>query len=84
MKSLKEIVEEKIKKDIPDSSIEIIDNTHLHKHHKSFNKSKTHLKIVIQSNFLKDLKRIDSHKRITNILKDEIKNKIHSLEIKIK
>ena len=84
MKSLKEIVEEKIKKDIPDSSIEIIDNTHLHKHHKSFNKSKTHLKIVIQSNFLKDLKRIVSHKGITNILKDEIKNKIHSLEIKIK
>ena len=84
MKSLIDIVEEKIKKDIPDSNIEIIDNTHLHKHHKSFNKSKTHLKIVIQSNFLKDLKRIDSHKRITNILKDEIKNKIHSLEIKIK
>ena len=84
MKSLIEIVEEKIKKDIPDSNIEIIDNTHLHRHHKSFNKSKTHLKIIIQSNTLKDLNRIDSHKRITSILKDEIETKIHSLEIKIK
>ena len=33
MKSLIDIVKEKIKKNIPDSNIEIIDNTHLHKHH---------------------------------------------------
>ena len=84
MKSLIEIVKEKILKNIPNSDIEIIDNTHLHKHHKSFNKSKTHLKIIIKSNFLKNLNRIHSHKKITNILKDEIENKIHSLEIKIK
>ena len=84
MKSLIEIVKEKIIKDIPDCNIDIIDNTHLHKHHKSFNKSKTHLKIIIQSNTLKDLKRIDSHKRITSILEEEIETKIHSLEIKIK
>ena len=32
---------------IKDSYIDIIDNTHLHKHHKSFNKSKIHLKIII-------------------------------------
>ena len=51
MKSLIDIVKEKIIKNIPDCNIEIIDNTHLHKHHKSFNKSKTHLKIIIQSEF---------------------------------
>ncbi len=84
MKSLIEIVKEKILKNIPNSDIEIIDNTHLHKHHKSFNESKTHLKIIIKSDFLKNLTRIDSHKRITNILKEEIETKIHSLEIKIK
>ena len=84
MKSLIDVVKEKIKKVIPDSNIEIIDNTHLHKHHKSFNKSKTHLKIIIESESLKVLNRIDSHKKIISILKDEIKNNIHSLEIKIK
>ena len=84
MKSLIDIVEEKIKNDIPDSYIEIIDNTHLHKHHKSFNKSKTHLKIIIQSDILRNLNRIDSHKKIISILRDEIQTKIHSLEIKIK
>ena len=83
MKSLIEIVKEKIIKNIPDCNIDFIDNTHLHKHHKSFNKSKTHLKIIIQSEVLKKLNRIDSHKKITGILKDEIETKIHSLEIKI-
>ena len=84
MKSLIDIVKEKIKKNIPDSNIEIIDNTHLHEHHKSFNKSKTHLKIIIQSDTLRNLNRIVSHKKITSILRDEIQTKIHSLEIKIK
>ena len=84
MKSLIEVVKEKIGNSISDGKLEVVDNTHLHKHHKSFNKSKVHLKIIIESNTLRRLNRIDSHKKITNILKDEIKNDIHSLEIKIK
>ena len=40
--------------------------------------------ILDEINTLKDLKRIDSHKRITSILEEEIETKIHSLEIKIK
>ena len=53
-------------------------------HIKEFNKSKTHLKIIIQSDTLRNLNRIVSHKKITSILRDEIQTKIHSLEIKIK
>ncbi len=83
MKSLIEIVKEKIIKNIPDCNIDIIDNTHLHKHHKSFNKSKTHLKIIIQSEVLKKLNPNRFTQKITGILKDEIETKIHSLEIKI-
>ncbi len=84
MKSLIEIVKEKILTNIKVSKIEIVDKTHLHKHHKSFNKSKIHLKIIIESAYLKSLTRIEAHKKITNILKDEIRNHIHSLEIIIK
>ncbi len=84
MKSLIEIVKEKIENKIIDGKVEIVDNTHLHKHHKSFNKSKVHLKITIESVSLKSLNRIISHKKIINILKDEINKDIHSLEIKIK
>ena len=83
MKSFIENIKEKITKNIELHKIEIIDNTHIHRRHKSFNKSKLHLKIIIESDFLKSLEKIDAHKKITNLLKDEIKTKIHSLEIKI-
>jgi len=83
MKSFIETIKEKITKNIQVNKIEIIDNSHLHKRHKSFNKSKLHLKIIIESEFLKSFSRVDSHKKITNLLKDEIEKKIHSLEIKI-
>tara|TARA_Y200000002_G_C22335471_1_gene518570 strand:- start:118 stop:372 length:255 start_codon:yes stop_codon:yes gene_type:complete len=84
MKSLIEVVKEKITNNISDGKLEVVDNTHLHKHHKSFNKSKAHLKIIIESDTLRRLSPIESHKKITNILKNEIKNDIHSIEIKIK
>ena len=83
MKSFIETIKEKIINNIQVNKIEIIDNSHLHKRHKSFNKSKLHLKIIIESEFLKSFSRVDSHKKITNLLKDEIEKKIHSLEIKI-
>jgi len=83
MKSFIETIREKIVNNIKVNKIEIIDNTHVHKRHKSFNKSKLHLKIIIESDFLKSFNKIDSHRKITNLLKDEIEKKIHSLEIKI-
>ena len=83
MKSFIEIIKEKILNNMQVNKIEIIDNTHRHRHHKSFNKSKVHLKIIIESDDLKSLNRLDAHKKITNLLKNEIETKIHSLEIKI-
>ena len=83
MKSFIENIKKKIINNIEVNKIEIIDNTHIHKKHKSFNKSKLHLKIIIESDFLKSLEKIDAHKKITNLLKEEIETKIHSLEIKI-
>jgi len=83
MKSFIETIKEKIVNNIKVNKIEIIDNTHIHKRHKSFNKSKLHLKIIIESDFLKSFSKLDSHKKIIDLLKDEIETKIHSLEIKI-
>ena len=83
MKSFIETIREKIVNNIKVNKIEIIDNTHIHKRHKSFNKSKLHLKIIIESDSLKSFSKIDSHKKIINLLKHEIETKIHSLEIKI-
>ena len=63
--------------------ITLIDNSSLHAKHKSFDPNKFHLKIIIKSEKLKRMSKIDAHKEIFSILKDEMKTKIHALEIEI-
>tara|TARA_Y100000816_G_C25933599_1_gene486892 strand:+ start:144 stop:398 length:255 start_codon:yes stop_codon:yes gene_type:complete len=84
MENFFESIKKKIKKNIQDSKIEIIDNTDKHVNHKSFQKNKLHLSLIIVSNELKVLNKIDAHKKIMGILSEELKSKIHALEIKIK
>ena len=77
-------IKEKIKKKINPENIILIDNSSLHTKHKSFDPNKIHLKIVIESKKLKSMTKIAAHKEIFSILKNEMKNKIHALEIEIK
>ena len=76
-------VKEKINKKINPENIILIDNSHFHSTHKSFDINKFHLKIIIQSKKLKSMSKIKAHKEIFSILKDEMSNKIHALEIEI-
>ncbi len=76
-------VKEKINKKINLESITLIDNSHLHTTHKSFDPNKFHIKIIIVSKELKKMNKIEAHKKIFSILKDEMNNKIHALEIEI-
>ena len=76
-------VKEKINKKINPEDIILIDNSPLHSKHKSFDVNKFHLKIIIKSKKLKSMNKIMAHKEIFSILKDEMNNKIHALEIEI-
>ena len=76
-------VKEKINKQVFPEDIILIDNSHLHKKHKSFDKNKFHLKLIIKSKKLKKMDKIMAHKEIFSILKDEMNSKIHALEIEI-
>tara|TARA_B110000438_G_scaffold241109_1_gene240101 strand:- start:1888 stop:2139 length:252 start_codon:yes stop_codon:yes gene_type:complete len=77
-------VKKKINSKINPEKITLIDNSHLHTKHKSFDKKKFHLKIIIESNILNKMNTIEAHKEIYSILKEEMSNKIHALEIEIK
>tara|TARA_E500000331_G_C17179790_1_gene680018 strand:+ start:1017 stop:1268 length:252 start_codon:yes stop_codon:yes gene_type:complete len=81
--NLFDTIKKKVKEQINPENIELIDNSSHHAKHKSFNPDKFHIKIIIQSSKLKNMKKIDAHKKIYNILKDEMTNKIHALEIEI-
>ena len=79
-----DFVEKKIKKSINLEKIKILHTSHKHKTHKSYSPDKFHLYIEIESKFLKSLNKLDAQRNIMKILKDELKTKIHALEIKIK
>ena len=83
MISIYDEIKKKITKEINPDNIILIDNSHLHKKHKSFDINKFHFKIIIESKKLKKMNKIEAHKKIFSILKDEMKNKIHALEIEI-
>ena len=74
----------KLNKEFSPKKLILVDNSYLHTKHKSFNPNKMHLKIIIESNELKKIEKIDAHKAIFKLLKHEIKEKIHALEIEIK
>ena len=76
------IIKKKLINSLKASSVDIINNTSKHKNHKFFQQDKFHLKIIIKSEYLKSLNRIEAHRKVKQILKKEFE-KIHALELKI-
>ena len=83
MKNYFEEIVRKLNDEIQIESIEIVDNSHLHKGHKFFSPDKFHLHLKIKSLYLGSLSRINAQKIIMKILKEDLKTKIHALEISI-
>ena len=83
MKNYFDEISEKLKKQIEIEELEIVDNTHKHKGHKFFSPEKFHLHLKIKSLYLKSISRVNAQKLVMNTLKDDLKKKIHALEISI-
>ncbi len=77
------IVKNKLLNQINIESINIEDKSFLHKNHKGNQEGKYHLKLIIVSEELKKMSKIESNKKIYKILYDELKNYIHSIQILI-
>ena len=77
-------LENKIKKNIEVEKILIVDNSSLHKKHRFFDSEKYHLKLEIESTYLRSLDKIKAQRQIMSLLANELKSRIHALEIKIK
>ncbi len=76
-------IEKKLEEKISFEKLEIIDNSLKHKGHKFFSEDKYHLHLKIKSLYLKSISRLNAQKLIMNILKEDLKKKIHALEISI-
>ena len=83
MTSFLEKIKAKINKELNPEQILLVDNSSLHAKHKSFDSERYHLKLTIKSRKLTSMNKIDAHKEVFSILKEEMKNKIHALEIEL-
>ena len=77
------IVKKKLKNEIVIEKIDIEDKSFLHKNHTSNQEGKFHLKLIINSDELKKLNKIESNKKVYKALDKEMKEYIHSLQILI-
>ena len=83
IKELIAIVKKKLTDQINIGSIEIEDKSFLHKNHAGNQEGRYHLKIILNSNELKLMSRIESNKKIYKTLDKELKEHIHSIQILI-
>ena len=83
MKDYFEEIDRKLKEQIKIEELKIIDNSHKHKKHKFFSPEKFHLQLQIKSLYLQSIPRINAQKLIMKVLKEDLKKKIHALEISI-
>ena len=77
------IVRSKLDANFIIQDIKIEDKSFLHKNHKGHKEGKFHLKLIIKSNELAKLNKIESTKKIYSILDIELKDNIHSIQILI-
>ncbi len=77
------IVKKKLESQISLQDIIIEDKSFLHKGHKGNEENKFHIKISIRSLELSKLSKIQSNKKIYKILKNELNEYIHSIQILI-
>ena len=76
-----EIIEQKILSQDCILKVDVQDKSFLHKNHKSNVECKFHILLLIKSPELEKKNKLDSNRFIYQILKDEIKSYIHSLQI---
>ena len=80
----KQRIDNLLSKKFNDFLLEIIDNSNLHIGHNDFTGNDgTHIKIILTKKNKIPINRLNIHRIINNLLEDEFKSGLHSLEIKI-
>jgi|TARA_B100001059_G_C17526979_1_gene423619 BolA family transcriptional regulator, general stress-responsive regulator len=83
MKNYFKEINVKLKKQIDIEELDIVDNSHKHRGHKFFSSEKFHLHLRIKSLYLNSIPRVTAQKMVMKVLKEDLKTKIHALEITI-
>ena len=80
----KQRIDKILSKKLNNFLLEIIDNSNLHKGHNNFTgQDETHIKIILTQKNKIPINRLNIHRIINDLLEEEFKCGLHSLEIKI-
>ena len=78
------LIENKIKKNFPDSFFELVNDSKKHSKHKQSPPGlETHFILTLKSNKFSQLSRLERQKYLIEILGNEIIDKIHSISFKL-
>ena len=81
----KQRINELLSKKLKEFSIDVKDNSKLHAGHDKFDgNGETHMLVLLKKISKDKINRLEIHKKINNLLKEEFANGLHSLEINIK
>ncbi len=83
MKNYFDEINKKLTNELKIENINIVDNSHKHKRHKFYSAEKFHLHLKIKSLYLSSLSRVSAQRMIMKVLSNDLKTKIHALEISI-
>ena len=74
-----------LKDELKEFSIQIEDKSNLHKGHNNFDgKGETHIKIILNKKNKIKIDGLELHRKINDLLKQEFDLGLHSLEIRVK
>ena len=77
-------IQQKLRTMLQTEDIHVIDNSVLHSNHYSqAGAMPTHIQITVSCKNLKELERIDMHRKINEVLKNEFELGLHAVAIKI-
>lgn len=80
-----EIITEKLKTAFSPSELSVEDQSHLHQGHAGHRPGiETHFHVTIVSAAFEGVMRVQRHRMVTNVLKDEIGNPVHALALTTK
>lgn len=75
-------IERKLNEAFAPVTLEILDDSARHAGHAGASLSgESHFKVMIVSNYFKDLSRIERHRAVYKVLEEELKTQIHALNV---
>ncbi|MFZ9469786.1 MAG: BolA family protein [Rickettsiales bacterium] len=84
---MEKIIFKKLQEAFEPELLEVVNNSHLHSRHFAVENlqhhNQTHFLVKISAKSFANKPKISIHRQINNLLKDEFKNGLHALEIKV-